>query len=121
MQNYITQWKGTIDKLPKLRTFILFKNVYRPEPYIKMKISRRRRSLMSRFRSGILPLEVETGRYAPIYDQSIKKNRKRKPSERICKICDQKETEDEFHFLCICPKYSMIRTILFNDIVSKCD
>ena len=71
MQNYITQWKGTIDKLPKLRTFILFKNVYRPEPYIKMKISRRRRSLISQFRFGILPLEVETGRCAPIYDKSI--------------------------------------------------
>ena len=81
-----------------LEPLSFIKNVYKPEPYIKLKISRRRRSLMSQFRSGILPLEVEYRKiYTHLYyDKSIKKNRKRKPSERICKICDQKETEDEF-------------------------
>ena len=56
---------------------------------------------------GILPLEIETGRCTPIYDKTIKKNRKRLPSERICKLCDIESCEDEFHFIFICPKYNI--------------
>ena len=55
---------------------------------------------MTRLRLGILPLEIETGRFTPIYDTAIKKNRKRL---RICKLCDIESCEDEFHFIFICP------------------
>ena len=64
-------------KPPKLRTFIMFKDIFEPETYIIKSMSRRRRSLMSQFRTGILPLEIETGRYVPIFDKTFKKNRKR--------------------------------------------
>ena len=37
---------------------------------------------MAQCRLGILPLEIETGRYAP-YVIDIEKNRKRYPSERV--------------------------------------
>ena len=64
------------------------------------------RNLMTQLR---LNLEIETGRFRPIYDKSIKNNRKRLPSERICKICDIEPCENEFYFIFICPKYNEVR------------
>ena len=39
----------------------MFKDIFEPETYIIKCMSRRRHSLMSEFRTGILPLEIETG------------------------------------------------------------
>ena len=58
--------------MPKLRSYILFKDDYMVETFILKNISRCRRSLISQCRSGILPLEIETGRYTPIYESSRK-------------------------------------------------
>ena len=63
-------------------------------------------------RLGILPLEIEAGRFTPIYDKSITKNRKRHPSERLCKIC-----EDEIHFILICPIYEHVRQNLIKSVL----
>ena len=79
-------------------------------------MSRRRRSLMSQFRTGILPLKIETGRYVPIFDKNLKKNRKRTANERICKLCGLNVIENEYHFVCVCPVYNSRRTILFEEI-----
>ena len=59
IDNYVTKWKSTIEKTPKLRTYIMFKDIFEPETYIIKCMSRRRRS-SSQFRTGILPLEIET-------------------------------------------------------------
>ena len=64
-------------KPPKLRMYIMFTDIFEPGTYIIMCMSRRRRSLMSQFRTGILPLEIETGRYVPFFDKTLNKNRKR--------------------------------------------
>ena len=80
IDNYVIKWKSTIEKTPKLRTYIMFKDIFEPETYIIKCMSRRRRSLMS-------SLEIETGRYVPIFDKNLKKNRKRTANERICKLC----------------------------------
>ena len=45
------------------------------------------RSLMSQFRTGIISLETETGRHVPIFDNTLKKNRKRTANECLCKLC----------------------------------
>ena len=121
IQHCIAKWKLTLAKLPKLRTYVLYKQAYVPETYLTMKMSRRRRSLMSQFRSGVLPLEIERGRYTPVYDKFSKKNRKRKPIERKCKLCNLDEIEDEYHFLCSCSAYSILRKHLFDDISLKCN
>ena len=75
--------------------------------------------LVSQFRTGILPLEIETGRYVPIFDKNLKKNRKRTANERICKLCRLNDIENEYHFLCVCPVYNSRRTILFEEIELK--
>ena len=45
----------------------MFKDIFERETYIIKCMSRRRRSLMPPFRTGSLPLEIETGRYVPIF------------------------------------------------------
>ena len=70
-------------KTPKLRTYIMFQDIFEPETYIIKCMSRQRRSLMSQFRTAILPLEIETGRYVPIFDKTLKKNRQHTANKRL--------------------------------------
>ena len=68
-----------------------------------MNISKYQRSLYAQFRIGILPLEIEVGRF-----HNIELNL------RLCKLCNLDVVEDEIHFLCDCPKYSEYRNTLFQ-------
>ena len=70
-----------------------------------MNISKYQRSLFAQFRCGILPLEIETGRFR---DLSL--------SERTCKLCNSCCVEDEIHFLCDCDIYSEERSIMLSKI-----
>ena len=58
---------------------------------------------MAQFRSGILPLKIETGRYTNIPWQF-----------RICELCDMDDVEDEFHFMMCCTRYNNERSSLFS-------
>ena len=71
--------------------------------YVTMNISKYQRSLYAQFRCGILPLEVEVGRYRSI-----------DLPERLCKQCNLMSVEDEIHFLCDCPLYHDERELLFS-------
>lgn len=103
---------------PKLRTFNLFKTKCEIEPYLKYTLDKHKRSLFAQFRTGILPLKIETGRFS------------RLPlDERVCEMCNLTKIEDEFHFLCECTIYEDIRnkyydTVMrrypeFNDLIDK--
>ena len=71
-------------------------------------MSRHQRSLLAQFRGGVLPLHVETGRW------------QNKPLEdRMCLICNEDYIEDEFHFLCVCERYSFYRNALFTKVLDK--
>jgi hypothetical protein len=54
-------------------------------------------------------LEIERGRYTRI-----------KKENRICKFCDLKEIEDEFHFFFRCKNNHTLRNILCKDINGIC-
>ena len=56
------EWEKSLPSKPKLRTYIKFKETLKTEEYVKVCLSRMQRSLLAQFRSGILPLYVETGR-----------------------------------------------------------
>ena len=60
------------------------------------------RSRSAQFRCGILPLQIEVGRYRNI---SL--------CHRICPLC-KNAVEDEIHFLCQCPCYSDYRSTLYR-------
>ena len=71
----------------KLRLYRMYKERLEVESYVTCpKLSRYERSVLSKFRSGSLPLQIEVGRYnkTPLKD-------------RICGLC-QLDVEDEVHF-----------------------
>ncbi len=79
------QWKEKALSKPKLRVYNRYKEQRGEEKYVFTGMSRRERSLLAQFRFGILPLEIEVGRY------------RNKPfAERKYPFCA--EVEDEIYF-----------------------
>ena len=68
-------------------------------------LSRRQRSLFAQFRSGVLPLRIETGRY-----------RHEHIDRRICELCQSGSVEDEIHFLLYCDFYNDLRDMYINTL-----
>ena len=89
----------------KLRTYRTFKNEFITEPYLSIIVHKKYRSAYAKFRCGVAPLKIETGRYGV----------NRVPvEERLCETCNS--VEDEFHVLMKCPLYRDARDICFNSI-----
>ena len=84
------EWREALLNKPKLGTYITFKTNFYTEKYVKKYTCKRERFLFTQLRVGILPLEIETGRYRGIAIE-----------ERLCQFC-KSLVEDEVHFLCIC-------------------
>lgn len=105
----IDKWNNEITRVDarrgngrnKLRTYRLLKNRYAEETYVRIILPRHHRSAYSKFRMGVAPLRIQTGRY-----EQIEENR------RVCFNC--KDTiESEEHVLMACPLYSDERETLF--------
>ena len=47
----------------KLRTYRTFKNEFITEPYLSIIVHKEYRSAYAKFRCGVAPLKIETGRY----------------------------------------------------------
>ena len=97
-----------IDNETKLKFFRNSKPSNKLPNYVKILSGRKKRSSLSKFRLGTLDLEIEKGRR--------KKNIPR--SERICKICNSKQPEDEIHFILSCPALSSHRDPYIPKITS---
>ena len=63
----------------------------------------KQRSYLSQLRIGILQINIEIGRYRSIPLE-----------ERLCRLCNMNEIEDEIHFLFRCPTYNVQRNIWFT-------
>ena len=87
----------------KLRTYGLYKSNLIAKDYVKIKMERSHRRIIAKFRSGSLPLQIETGRY---------KKPKVPLNYHICNLCNDNVIEDEIHFLLCCAFYSDIRRTL---------
>ena len=88
--------------LPKLRTFMKFKDFENTAAYLKKPLSFIQRKTIAKTRLGCLAIRVETGCYArPPLPAAL----------RICQICENPndEIEDEFHFLFRCEKFKSER------------
>ncbi|XP_071167139.1 uncharacterized protein [Mytilus edulis] len=98
------EWYDKImsDDKNKLRTYRMFKNVYGVENYLIFNIPGRYRSALAKFRCGVSPIRIETGRYENIDIEN-----------RLCFNCTD-DVEDEKHVLLNCPVYSDIRNVIFN-------
>ncbi len=87
------KWLETVQSKPKLRTYKTFKSKLIPEDYVLRLMSRFHRSTFAKFRCGILPLNLEVGRYRGISIEN-----------RICPLC-KNGVETEIHFLFECNAY----------------
>ena len=58
---------------------------------------------LAKFRLGVLPIRIETGRY---------ERPKLVAAERTCNVCNSNTVEDEKHFLLYCPKFNTLRETL---------
>ena len=105
-----TDWDIKRYKSDKLRYYNLYKYDNSPADYTFMNISKYQRSLFAQFRCGILPLEIEIGRF-----------REKNLNERICKLCNHNAVEDEIHFLCDCPYYLDERFSLYARAIAVND
>ena len=65
---------------------------------------------MSGLHMGCLPLAVKTGWYSHIPNQ-----------ERICRLCNQEEVEEQTHFTAICQRFNDLRSKLYKHCYSITD
>ena len=108
-ENHIVHWNSSLHSDGsksgrggnKLRTYRLFKHRFEPEQYCKIPLPFNYRSAFAKFRCGVAPLRIETGRYENI-----------KLVDRVCSICKDC-IEDEAHVLLKCPLYDDFRNELF--------
>lgn len=108
-ESEISPWNNRRYTKSKLRYYNMYEFDHSQEDYLNLNINKYQRSIFAQFRAGILPLQVEIGRYrnAPL-------------SERKCLICSKNEVKDELHLLCICDKYKGLRSALFIKASNIC-
>ena len=86
----------------KLRTYKLFKTTFQMEQYCKTIMPTSHRSAFAKFRCGVAPLRLETGRYEGLT-----------VNERVCPFC-RTQIETEIHVITQCKTYENIRDSLFQ-------
>ena len=94
IKKYTDIWKQDVLCKPKLRFYKQIKDEPTTDLYLKLNLSLKERSYLAQLRLGILPIEIEIGRYRQI-----------PVAERVCKLCDNECIEDECHILFHCPAY----------------
>ena len=100
--NFLQSWNSSVNESQKLCTFNLFKNEISFEKYLDVIKETSLSNILSRFRLSSHSLCIETGRY-----KNVPKNM------RLCKCCNMKVVENEYHFLLVCPLYADIRKRYF--------
>ena len=93
---------------PKLRTYCKIVSFQGDATIAKANLTRFQRSLLSKFVCGIMPLEIETGRYWNL-----------KVEERLCKLCKSNEVEDELHFFFLCDALEYVRAPLLKECLEN--
>ncbi len=84
-----------------------FKDREDPSIMLRNNLPRHQRSFLAKLSCGILPLEIETGRYSGV-----------KPEHRFCRVCNLGAVEDEYHFLYSCPLLQTERSKFYVDHIS---
>ncbi len=92
----------------KLRLYKIIKTDFTTEQYCNMILPLRHRSAFSKFRLGVAPIRIETGRYEGLREEN-----------RICPFCANNIVENELHVILNCEIYKDIRESLFNKALSQ--
>ncbi len=92
----------------RIFTYIKCKSYYGKDPYVCTLYNHGHRSILARFRSGIISLSIETGHFQNI------------PKEfRLCTMCNDNDIEDETHFIFYCNQYNDLRKYLYVKMYPK--
>ena len=115
---FVDQWKEEINRDRgvrgvggnKLRTYRLLKTDFGTASYLHNHLlTKGQRSALAKFRCGVAPLRLETGRFEGLPIE-----------ERLCPICNA-EPETELHAVIKCHAYNDLRPAVFNDAIDICD
>ena len=109
MSKQKSAWLKSVQVKPKLHYYALYKFEYETENYCTVNLSRQQRSLIARLRLGILPINVEIGRYTGIPREN-----------RYCINCEG-IVEDELHVMLYCPLYETPRQKLLREAANLCN
>lgn len=101
--NYKQSWYGNINNSPRLQAYSIFKHNFELEKYLDIVLDKKYKIALTRFRTSSHNLLIETGRY----DGTPR-------ADRICKSCNMKQIESEYHFLLVCPFYRDLRVKYFT-------
>ena len=82
----------------------VFKNIFQTEFYVENIMTRSHRSALAKFRCGVAPIRLETGRYEKL-----------PVNERFCPFCLDC-IEDECHVILECPVYYDMRVPLLEAV-----
>ena len=100
--DYVVKWKHDVNATKakhgkggnKLRLYNKFKQSIYAEPYLNCITSRKNKSAYAKFRCGVAPIKIETGRYEKL-----------NVDDRLCPFCTYNVIEDEVHVLTECSLY----------------
>ena len=81
---------------------------YQQVPYFYKLLNKKHRNAIAKLRLSSHPLLIETGRYSGIPWEN-----------RKCIYCDMDDIEDEFHFVCKCTNYTMLRNAYIPKYYSR--
>ena len=84
-----------------LDMYRIFKTTLEYETYLDL-LPKSLRTYFVKLRDSAHPLRIQTGRYART---NIPRN------ERYCQCCDQRDIQDEFHFICKCSFFRQLSHI----------
>jgi hypothetical protein len=98
---YYQSWYANINNSRRLASYSIFKHEFKFENYLDNIKTNKFRIALSKFRLSSHDLAIETGRYT---------NTPR--DERKCRHCNI--TENEYHFLLVCPKFRHLRQKYFK-------
>jgi hypothetical protein len=110
--SFVNNWKAGINHEEsirgvggnKLRTYKLLKAEFGTALYVKHShLTRAQRSALAKFRCGVAPIRLETGRFEGLPVQM-----------RLCQLCGADEVETEAHALICCNAFDDLRSPLFN-------
>ena len=121
-KNFMIYWHKIKDisiNTGKLCIYFTYKDTFKFEEYLHIK-KFTYRQILCKFRISAHSLRIETGRYEKTKNSSGNYSKLEKEN-RICKFCNLRMVEDEFHFLLNCPLYSDIRHNFIDNIQRNCD
>ena len=104
-EKYLTFWKHKLENSSKLTFYSTFKTDHNLENYLVFIKDPYKRKCLSRLRVSNHNLQIEIGRY-----QNIPRE------ERLCKICNSGEVENETHLLLSCKAYEQSRANLRSSL-----